>query len=85
LDSRLREGNPCVIFKLDLEKAYYYVNREFLSYLMGRCGFGFKRRKWIFAFISTVRFFILVNGNLYGFLVVLDAFAKGILSRPFFS
>jgi hypothetical protein len=38
----LKSGIPSVIYKLELEKAYDHVNREFLSYLMGCLGFGSK-------------------------------------------
>ena len=42
LDSRLKTEEPGVICKLDLEKAYDYVNWEFLLYLFKRCGFSEK-------------------------------------------
>jgi hypothetical protein len=39
LDSRLRFGDPGVIYKMDLEKAYDHVNSDFLLYMLRRCGF----------------------------------------------
>jgi hypothetical protein len=67
LDSRLKVGVPGVICKLDVEKAYDYVNWKFLFYLLERCGFSWKWRRWISYCISTVRFSILINGGPEGF------------------
>ena len=43
LDSRLKAGNPGVLCKLDMEKAYDHVNWNFLLYILRRCGF---EKKW---------------------------------------
>lgn len=67
LHNMLKLGIPGIICKLDLEKAYNHVNCEFLSYVLGRCGFDTKWRKWIFACISMARFSILINGSPPGF------------------
>uniref|UniRef100_A0A2N9HZL5 Reverse transcriptase domain-containing protein n=1 Tax=Fagus sylvatica TaxID=28930 RepID=A0A2N9HZL5_FAGSY len=67
LDSRLRQGDPGVLCKLDVEKAYDHVNWDFLLYLLQRCGFHVRWRNWIKFCISTVRFSILINGCLSGF------------------
>jgi len=67
LDSRLRSGEPGVLCKMDLEKAYDHVNWDFLLYVLRRCGFGGKWWSWIAHCISTVRFSMSVNGSPNGF------------------
>jgi hypothetical protein len=67
LDSRMRQGVPGVLCKLDVEKAYDHVNWDFLLYLLQRCGFPIRWRNWIRFCISTARFSILINGFPSGF------------------
>uniref|UniRef100_A0A2N9G874 Reverse transcriptase domain-containing protein n=1 Tax=Fagus sylvatica TaxID=28930 RepID=A0A2N9G874_FAGSY len=67
--SRLRQGDPGVLCKLDVEKAYEHVNWDFLLYLLQRCGFLIRWRNWIRFCISTVHFSILINGCPSGFFV----------------
>ena len=63
IDSRLKSGVPEVLCKLDVEKAYDHVSWGFLMYMLQRCGFSKKWRKWIMCYISTVKFSILINGS----------------------
>ena len=67
LDSRLRSGVPGVVCKLDLEKAYDHVHWGFLLYMLRRCGFTRRWRRWIFMCISTAHFSVLINGTPCGF------------------
>jgi len=67
LDSQRRSGEAGLLCKMDLEKAYDHVNWDSLLYMLQRCGFGERWRKWIKFYVSTVKFSILVNGVPSGF------------------
>ena len=61
VDSRVKSWVPGVICKLDVEKAYNYVNWEAFLDLLNRMGFEVKWCKWICTCISTVQFSVLIN------------------------
>ena len=63
MDSRLKAGILRVLRKLDVEKAFDHVSWDFLMYMLQRCGFSEKWRRWILFCISTVRFSIMINGS----------------------
>lgn len=77
LDSQMRSGEAGLLCKLDLEKAYDHVNCDFLLYMLQRCGFGERWREWMRWCISTVKFFILVNGTPTGFFQSSRAIRQG--------
>ena len=67
LDNRLKSGVLGVLCKLDVEKAYDNVNWGFLIYMLERCGFLEKWKKWILFCISMVKFSVLIKGAPCGF------------------
>jgi hypothetical protein len=77
LDSQLRQVDPGVLCKLDVEKAYDHVNWDFLLYLLQQCGFPVRWRNWIRFCISTVRFSILINGCPSGFFASTRGLGQG--------
>jgi hypothetical protein len=67
LDFCLKSGEPGLLCKLDMKKAYDHVSWDFLLYPQRRCGFGQKWCSWIAFCISPTSFFVLINGLLAGF------------------
>lgn len=67
IDSRMRLNVSGLLCKLDIHKAYDYVNWDFLLCLLRRCGFRDKWCRWIAFFISSVKFSMMVNGSPPGF------------------
>lgn len=57
------KNNPCMVFKVDFEKAYDSVSWGFLNYMMMRMGFCEKWRKWIYGCLSSATVSILINGS----------------------
>ena len=58
-----KNGQSGVVFKIDFEKAYDYVEWDFLDLVLEKKGFGSLWRKWILGCLSTVFFSIFINGR----------------------
>ena len=58
-----RSKRPCLVFKVDFEKAYDSVSWHFLFYMMRRMGFHEKWIGWIKGCLSSTSISILVNGS----------------------
>ena len=71
VDSRLKINERSVLCKSDIEKAYDHVNWKFLMAVLRKMGFGEKWIKWINRCISTVKFYVLINGSFFGFFQIL--------------
>lgn len=63
VDYAKKKGDPCMLLKVDFEKAYDSVSWEFLDYMLGRIGFSEKWRAWIKVCLSSTLVSVLVNGN----------------------
>ena len=61
VDSRLKDNVGGVLCKLDL--AYDHVSCSFLLAVLKKMGCGERWIKWIDWCISTVKFFVLINGS----------------------
>ncbi|XP_040869025.1 secreted RxLR effector protein 78-like [Glycine max] len=57
------KNNPCMVFKLDFEKAYDLVSWGFLNYMMMKMGFCERWRKWIHGCLSSATISMLINGS----------------------
>ena len=55
-------GRKGVVFKVDFEKAYDHVEREFVDFVLERKGFGSTWRKWIRGCLSFVEYSVIING-----------------------
>lgn len=63
LDYAKKKGKPCMMFKIDFEKAYDLVSWEFLDYLFIRMGFNTKWRALIRECLHSSSVSVLVNGS----------------------
>nr|GEZ84508.1 RNA-directed DNA polymerase, eukaryota, reverse transcriptase zinc-binding domain protein [Tanacetum cinerariifolium] len=74
LESCLKRGYARCAFKVDIQKAYDYVEWKFLESCLVNFGFHRIMIKWIMECVSSTSFSININGNMEGFFRV-----KGVL------
>ena len=63
IEEAKRNSKPCLVFKVDYEKAYDSVSWEFLLYMLERTGFSSKWVKWIEGCLKSASISVLVNGS----------------------
>ena len=83
MDFHLKFGDPELLCKLDMEKAYDHVSWDFLLYMLRRCGFGQKWCSWIAFCISMASFSVLINGSPAGFFNSSRGLRQGDPLSPF--
>lgn len=77
--SRIKDKRPGIVCKVDFHKAFDYVIKKFIDYILDRMGSELRWRGWIKACLSTTRFSIFFNGSAKGFFLE----HKGYSSRRF--
>ena len=83
VDSRIRNEEPGILCKLDIQKAFDHMNWIFLFRSMMKMGFGEKWANWICYCISTIKFSILFNGSPTGFFSSQRRLRQGDPLSPF--
>lgn len=58
-----RRKKPCMVFKVDYEKAYDSISWNFLFYMMRRMSFCHRWIRWIKGCLASASISILVNGS----------------------
>lgn len=87
VDEAKRCQKPCIVFKIDYEKAYDSVSWEFLTYMMRRMGFCTKWIQWIEGCLKSTSEFLPQKGLRQGdplspllFNIVVEAL-NGLISQ----
>lgn len=52
-----------MLFKIDMEKAYDFVDWSFVGYLFERLDFGWRWKRWMKACVEETMYSVLVNGS----------------------
>lgn len=63
---KTRDKKGDISLKVDISKAYYRMNWAYLDAVLARLGFCDKWRKWMCMCVRTVKYNVLMNGDLFG-------------------
>ena len=63
VDEARKKKKPCLIFKVDFERAYDSVSWNFLFYVLRRMGFCDKWIRWVEGCLKSASISVLVNGS----------------------
>lgn len=74
-----KPGADRMCIKIDLQKAYDRISREFIIYVMKQMGFPHQFTTFIYSCISTPTFSILINGMPIGFFQVIEVLGRETL------
>lgn len=83
LDRRQRSGEPGLLFKLDIEKAFNKRNLLYLILILRQMRFGERWIKWIRYRFNSVKYSILVNRSPMEFFSPKRGIRKGDPMFPF--
>lgn len=81
LNSRYKSKKPGILCKLDLEKAYYSVDQNFLKTAYG---LWFERRMWIKESLTSAKYLTMINSFPSGSLTAANCLQQRTLF-PYFS
>ena len=83
-NEKRRSGEEGVVFKIDFEKAYDHVSRDFLDHVMEKKRFNPRWRKWMSGCVSSVSYAILVNASAKGWVKASRGLRQGDPFYPLF-